>query len=96
MKISILPPVRFDIIEGYWFYERQRDGLGEYFVKSITQDIDSLSIYAGVHVKVRGKHRMVCRRFPFSIFYLKNESGVRVFAILDNRRNPEYITERLN
>lgn len=35
MKIEILPPARFDLIDGYWFYEEQETGLGGYFLESI-------------------------------------------------------------
>ncbi len=49
MKIEILPPARFDLIDGYWFYEEQETGLGDYFIESIFADIGSLRVYAGIH-----------------------------------------------
>lgn len=68
MKIEILPPARFDLIDGYWFYEEQETGLGDYFIESIFADIESLRVYAGIHSKLYGKYRMVASRFPLSIF----------------------------
>jgi hypothetical protein len=70
MKILILPPARFDLIDCYWFYEEREVGLGDYFIESILAYIDSLVISAGVHAIHFGKHRMIATKFPHSIFYL--------------------------
>ncbi len=49
MKIEILPSAVDDLMSGYYFYEKQSDGVGEYFLDSLYSDIDSLVINAGVH-----------------------------------------------
>jgi len=36
---------------GRLFYEKQGEGLGEYFFDSIFSDIDSLALFAGIHEK---------------------------------------------
>ncbi len=96
MKIRILPPARFDLIDGYWFYEERESGLGGYFIGSIFADIESLQTYAGIHAKHLGKNRMVASKFPYSIFYLVEQSEIRVHAVLGDRRNPDWIRDRLN
>lgn len=95
MRINILPPARFDLIEGYWFYEERSAGLGDYFVESIFADIESLRVYAGIHPFRYGKYRMVATRFPYSIFYLVEETEIRIYAALDDRRDPDWISDRL-
>lgn len=40
MKIRILPSANQDLIGGYWFYEKQSEGLGSYFLNSLFSDID--------------------------------------------------------
>ena len=37
MKIVILPSARDDLADGFDFYERQRAGLGDYFLESLFQ-----------------------------------------------------------
>ena len=69
MKIGILPEAKADLNEGYWFYENQAVGLGEYFLTSIASDIRSLQLFGGIHVKYEDKFRMLASRFPYSIFY---------------------------
>ncbi len=92
MKIRILRSAERTVAEGIRFYERQGAGLGSYFLNSITSDLRSLSIYAGVHPKYNTSYyRMVCTKFPYSIYYRKEGLNVDVYAVLDDRRNPERI-----
>ena len=35
MKIRILKSANQDLIDGYWFYEKQETGLGSYFLNSL-------------------------------------------------------------
>ena len=96
MKIRVLSPARYDLIEGYWFYEEREAGLGDYFTESIYADIETLVRIAGIHLVIFDTHRMVASRFPFSIYYSVNESEILVHAVLDNRRDPAWISQRLN
>lgn len=49
MKIVLLPSALDDLSNGFDFYERQREGLGDYFLEALLSDIDSLRLYAGIH-----------------------------------------------
>ncbi len=69
--------------------------MGGYFLDSLFSDIDSLQLYAGIHARHFGYHRLLSRRFPFAIYYRVAGRTVRVHAVLDCRRNPEWIEERL-
>lgn len=95
MRVTILDEAEQDVIDGFRFYESQDVGLGEYFVDSIFSDLDSLQLYAGIHAHHFGYYRLLSRRFPFAIYYRIAAKSVRVHAILDCRRNPKWIEERL-
>ena len=95
MTIEILESARRDFLDGYRFYESQRQGLGRYFFDSVMADVESLQLYAGVHVKQLGYYRMIARRFPFAIYYRIVDNTVRVHAVLDCRQNPTRIHKRL-
>ena len=96
MKIKILKSATHDLIEGYWFYEKQEQELGSYFLNSLFSDIDSLKIYAGIHsLHLKNYYRMLSKRFPFAIYYKIEEDCVLVYAVLDCRRNPAWIREKL-
>jgi plasmid stabilization system protein ParE len=92
MKIRLLSSALDDLSEGWLFYEKQGEGLGEYFFDSLFSDIDSLVLYAGIHPKFFGYHRLLSKRFPYAIYYkIENESVVVVFRVLDLRRDPAKI-----
>ena len=47
MKIKLLSSALEDLNEGRLFYEKQGEGVGEYFFDSLFSDIDSLTLYGG-------------------------------------------------
>ena len=96
MKIEILDSAEKDLIDGFEFYENQSRGLGDYFLDSLFSDIESLHLYAGIHAVHFGYHRLLSRRFPFAIYYKTQKNLIRVYAILDCRRNPAWIRNRLS
>ena len=59
-------------------------------------DIDSLAYFAGMHRIVLGYHRLLSKRFPFAVYYRVVDDVVLVSAILDCRRNPSWIREKLS
>lgn len=95
MKIRILSSAVEDLSDGFKFYESQRKNLGNYFLESLISDIDSLKLKSGVHPKVFGYYRLLSKRFPYAIYYKEKSGEVLVDAILDCRRNPKWIKERL-
>jgi hypothetical protein len=97
MRIRILESAKRDLDEGYAFYESQEDGLGGYFVSSVRADIEGLRISGGVHcVAHHDYHRLLCRTFPFAVFYLKDGEVVTVYAVVDCRRDPLWIHRHLS
>jgi plasmid stabilization system protein ParE len=63
--------------------------VGDYFLDSLFADIDSLALYAGVHRKVFGFHRLLAKRFPYAIYYrLDPEDVAIVYRVLDCRQDP--------
>ena len=95
MKIQITEEAERDLADGFWFYERQTPGLGDYFRSSLIADIDSLAFFAGIHEQVFGFHRSLSKRFPFGIYYQVDNETVTVIAVLDCRRRPSWIRRRL-
>ena len=96
MKIKLLSSAMDDLSEGRSFYEKQGEGLGEYFFNSLFSDIDSLTLYGGIHPKFFGYHRMLSKRFPYAIYYkLEAGSVVVVWRVLDLRRDPKKIRRSL-
>ncbi|MEI6647859.1 MAG: type II toxin-antitoxin system RelE/ParE family toxin [bacterium] len=95
MKIKVLDEAEQDLLDGFRFYELQERELGDYFLDTISSDIDSLIIYAGIHAKDYGLYRLLSKRFPYAIYYSIQADVVFVNAVLDCRRNPDIISNRL-
>lgn len=96
MKVEILPSARDDLAAGFAFYERQKTGLGASFLESLFADIDTLALHAGIHRKVFGTHRLLARTFPFAVYYGVVNQTAQVKAILDCRRDPHWIRQKLS
>jgi hypothetical protein len=95
MTIVILPSAKEDLAQGFAFFEEQQAGLGAYFLDSLFSDIDSLKIYAGVHRRVFGYHRLLSNRFTFAVYYSVDSGTAYVRAVLDCRQDPVWLRKRL-
>ncbi len=96
MRIRIVASAHQDLEEGFHFYEKQEEGTGDYFIKSIRADIEELHITGGVHpVKYKDYHRLVCHVFPFAVYYTKDENEVVIYAVVDCRSDPDAIRQHL-
>lgn len=95
MKIRILRSAKEDLKEGYSFYELQQKNIGKYFLDSLYSDIESLHLYAGVHSIHFGKYyRLLSKRFPFAVYYRIEENEIRIYGVIDTRKNPSWIRNR--
>lgn len=75
----------------YDWYEAQKPGLGEEFIKELDTCYDKLQSHSEYFGKVKKNFRQaVLKRFPYVIVYeiIKNE--VVVFAVFHTRRNPKF------
>jgi len=96
MTLEILESARNDLADGRRFYERQGGPwLGAYFFDTLFSAIDSLRFYGGIHRRKYGFHWMLTPHFPYSVYYEVVGSIVQIYAVVDNRRDPAWIAERL-
>lgn len=95
-NIQILDEAEADIRKSMNFYEAQGAGLGSYFLDSILSDIESLHIFGGVHIKFKDYHRLLSKRFPYSIYYKIKNEDILIYAVLDCRQNPKTTTHKLS
>lgn len=96
MKIQYLGSAKHDLRNGYSFYESKAPGLGLYFLETLYSDIDSLKLFAGIHSVHFGKyHRLLSKRFPFAVYYRIEKNVIKVYAVVDCRKNPGWIRKRL-
>ena len=96
INVQISEDALQDLNDGYLFYEAQAPGLGGYFAACLRADIEGLKISAGVHrIVYEDYHRLLSRVFPYGIFYTLQREVADVWAVIDLRRDPAWIRERL-
>ncbi|MEK7677026.1 MAG: type II toxin-antitoxin system RelE/ParE family toxin [Verrucomicrobiota bacterium] len=95
MKVRVLRPAFDDLAAGRRFYDRQEEGVGDYFFDSLFSEIDSLVLYAGLHPIRFGFHRLLAKRFPYAVYYRVIAGEAVVFRVLDCRRDPRWIRNAL-
>lgn len=96
IRIRISDDAWNDLNEGFLFYEVQQPGLGDYFASCLKADIEGLRITGGVHRTVYADyHRLLSCVFPYGIFYTKEGDTVDIWAVIDLRRDPEWILRKL-
>lgn len=96
MKIFFHTSASEDLISGYYFYEKQQEGLGDYFLDTLYSDIDSLTIYGGMHARYQSYYQMLSKRFPFAIYYKMDVDVVYIYAVVDCRKDPGWIEQHLS
>ena len=96
MRIEIAPEAGLDLDEAFYFYEKQAPGLGRYFLNCLFADIDKLKRFAGIHAREQDIHRSLPDKFPFAIYYDIRNDLVTVLAVVDRRRDPDWIKQRLS
>ena len=93
--VFLLEEAVIDLEDGKYFYEQNELGVGDYFWDSLISDIESLVIYAGIHIMMFGYHRMLAKRFPYAIYYEIKGDMAYIVAILPMRRDPAWIKNQL-
>jgi hypothetical protein len=96
IRVRISEDAQHDLNEGFLFYEAQQAGLGDYFVACLRADIEGLKISGGMHrVVYADYHRLLSKVFPYGILYTMEDGRAVVWAVLDLRRDPEWIGTKL-
>jgi len=85
----ILPSSFDDLEKGRNFYDSQNEGVGTYFLETVFAEIESLRIYAGIHGKKFGFHRLLVSKFPYAIYYRVEKDEAVVYRVLDCRSDPK-------
>ena len=85
-----------DLIDAATWYESQRKGLGFEFLDEI-QHVSGLisdnpELFPVVYKNIR---RALIRRFPFGVFYLVDDVGIVVLAVMHGSRDPSQWKKRM-
>ena len=94
-EVRLRPEAEQDLLEAALWYEANEPGLGGQFLDQVQATLaaiaDQPAAYTVVHNSVR---RALVRRFPFGVFYMIEDDGALIVAILHGSRHPRTWRER--
>jgi toxin ParE1/3/4 len=96
LEVVYLLAADVDIQSAYEWFEEQREGRGDQFLRDLRK-LESLLAHnpmMGVRA-VRNVRKLLMPRFEFGIFYTVEGSRIMVAMVCDMRRDPAYIRSRL-
>jgi hypothetical protein len=77
------------------YYENCRDGLGVEFAQEVYATIDRIIQYPEVWSPMsKNTRRCLVSRFPFGIIYQIKSNSIRIIAVADLRRRPNFWLNR--
>jgi plasmid stabilization system protein ParE len=95
-ELVIAPEAELDIAEAYAWYEGSRVGLGEEFLGSIDGCIEAIRRQPDMLPLIHeGYRRALVRRFPYAVFYEREEKAITVYAVFHTARDPGKWRQRL-
>jgi len=88
-RFIIRPRAETDIQDAFDWYESEQPGLGEEFLTSLLDRLETIrSFPESCPIVYRDIRRGVVSRFPYLVFYIVGPSQVSVLAVLHQSRNP--------
>lgn len=95
-SLFLSPEADRDIEEAYLWYEKQRFGLGEDFLRSVEAALDVIERLPELRAPMNRRYRRApLRRFPYCIFYKFDEAIVTVTYVSHTARDPAKWRARL-
>jgi len=88
-RLEVRDRASVEFIEGYLWYEQQRDGLGEEFHDEVQAYFDILRQRPTGFSKWRGPYKKInLKRFPYIVVFRFEKNTVIIFSVFHNKRNP--------
>ncbi len=85
----IRPEAEADLADAQAWYESQKVGLGDKFLKRVDEVLDSVERMPELYrIIYQGVRRAQTRQFPFTGYYRVETDQVVVIGVLHSRRDP--------
>ena len=88
-RFILRPRAERDLQSAFEWYESQRPGLGDEFLVSLRERLETVRGFPEAFpVLYRDVRRAVVSRFPYVVFYVAQPTRVAVLAVVHQSRNP--------
>jgi len=73
------------------YYERESSGLGVAFLNEVERSCDAIGQFPeAAPVAVGSIRRRLLRRFPYALLYSVRSEEIRILAVMNLKRRPNY------
>ncbi len=87
--LTLRPIAQAEIAEGYEWYEEQRPGLGDEFLREVRRTLSSVEEAPFRYPVIRRDiRRALLNRFPYSILFIAEQENTVVVGCFHARRDP--------
>ena len=85
----------YELNEAAKYYDLEDPGLGAAFLVEINRCLQAIQAAPEAGTILRGTaRRRLLRRFPYALLYKIKPNGIRILAVMNLRRRPNYWVER--
>ena len=90
-RTSFAPEAREELFEAAEYYDSESPGLGASFLGTVQRALEHILLHPESSPVARGKARIKSLpRFPYSLIYSLRDDGVRILAVMNQKRRPFY------
>lgn len=90
-RASFAPEAREELFEAAEYYDSESPGLGASFLDTVQEGLQQILLYPESSPEIRGRARIkALPRFPYSLIYSLRDDGVRILAVMNQKRRPFY------
>lgn len=94
--VHLLAEAEQELEDAFWWYERQRNGLGLDFLLAFDAVVESLRrLPEGHELVARRTRKALLRRFPYLVLYAVEAERVLITAVFHGRRDPQRWSDRV-
>ena len=88
-ELIIRPEAKADLLDAFYWYQKQRQGLGLDFKLCVDEVISKIRRNPLIHKEIfQNVRRSVIKRFPFGVFYTIENERIIILAVMHARRDP--------
>jgi hypothetical protein len=80
---------RLEIAEAYTWYENEKNGLGDSFLKAIERTIGAIQKSPSAFTQIANHRQIPVKKFPFVIVYEVSLNTIFVDAVFHTSRDPK-------
>ncbi|MBE2228859.1 MAG: type II toxin-antitoxin system RelE/ParE family toxin [Ignavibacteria bacterium] len=96
-KVQVKDSAELDMLDAYYWYESEKNGLGKNFLSEIESNFLLLEanplLYQVIYKNVR---RSLLHKFPFGIYFIVDKEIINIISVAHLSRNPKEWRKRIS